>query len=75
MAEAKARVFAAVMRPERHPAVYGVGIAEDDDGRPVVNVMVLGHDSVAAEVRHLCLPDRVLITFLDGIPTLRKTAN
>lgn len=74
MAEAKARVFAAVMAPERHPAVYGVGIANDDDDRPVVNVMVVGDDSVAAEVRQLCLPDRVLITFLEGTPTFRKTA-
>lgn len=75
MAEAKTRVVAAVMAPDRHPAVYGVGIANDDDGRPVVNVMVIGDDAVASEVRQLCQPDRVLITFLEGTPTLRKTAN
>lgn len=75
MAEAKARVLASVMDPERHPAVYGVGIANDADGRPVVSVMVVGDDAVAAEVRRLCLPDPVLVTFLEGMPTYRKTAD
>ena len=72
MARAKTRVMAALMTPQRHPAVFGVGLGRDGDGNPTVVVNVEGDDEIAQEIRELCYPDVVRVD-LGTWSTFRKS--
>ena|SRR6478752_2208070 len=54
LAQAKAHVLAAVMTPQPHPAVLGVGIGRDREANEVVVVLVAGDERSVDEVRALC---------------------
>ena len=56
LAQAKAHVMAAVMTPEPHPSVLGVGIGRDQEANEVVVVLVAGDERSVEEVRALCAP-------------------
>jgi hypothetical protein len=72
MAPAKARVVAALLTPNRHSAVFGVGLGRDGDGNPTVVVQVEGDEQTAQEVRELCYPNVVSVD-LGTWSTIRKS--
>ncbi len=61
LAQAKAHVMAAVVSPDSHPSVRGVGIGRDDQGNEVVVVLVEGDERTVDEVRALCSPDDIAV--------------